>query len=120
MANRDFKNVQALEREIKILAFRVSGLDNSTNTVTPSTGVASSTISGDRVTITLTDKYSSLLSAQLTMGASDGTSISGNGPLLQSHDVSGAKTVLVDMGGATPDANDTLDVALFLKNSSVT
>tara|TARA_Y100000401_G_C8313001_1_gene220844 strand:+ start:91 stop:453 length:363 start_codon:yes stop_codon:yes gene_type:complete len=120
MANRDFKDVQALERAVKILAFRVSGLNNATNTVTPSTGVASSTITGDRVTITLTDKYSSLLSAQFTMGASDGTSIGGNGPLLQGHDVNGAKTVVVDMGGSTPDANDTLDVALFLKNSSVT
>lgn len=119
MANRDFKDVQALEREVKILAFTVSALDSGTNTVTPSTGVASSTIAGDTVTITLTDKYSSLLCAQLTMGATDGTSISGNGPLLKTEDVDGAKTVVVDLT-AGPDGNDSLHVALFLKNSSVT
>lgn len=120
MANRDFKDVQALEREVKILAFTVGSLDTGTNTVTPSTGVASSTISSDVVTITLTDKYSSLLCAQLTMGATDGTSIAGNAPLLKAEDVNGAKTVVVDMGGTTPDGNDSLHVALFLKNSSVT
>ena len=118
MANRDFKDVQALEREVKILAFTISAL-NATHVVTPSTGVASSTIAGDTVTITLTDKYSSLLCAQLTMGATDGTSISGNGPLLKTEDVDGAKTVVVDLV-AGPDGNDSLHVALFLKNSSVT
>ena len=120
MASRDFKNVQALERQVKILAFTVSSLNTGTNTVTPATGVASSTITSDTVTITLEDKYSSLLCAQLTMGATDGTSISGNAPLIKSEDVNGAKTVVIDLQGATPDANDSIHVALYLKNSSVT
>ena len=116
MANRDFKDVQALEREVKILAFTVSAL-NATPVVTPSTGVASVTESSGDYTITLEDKYSSLLCCQLTMGATDGTQ-GVTTAFLQSEDVNGAKTLLVDTTG-TADATDTLHVALYLKNSSV-
>ena len=71
MANRDFKDVQALEREVKILAFTVSVL-NGTPVVTPSTGVTSVTEASGDYTITLDDKYSSLLCAQVALGATDG------------------------------------------------
>tara|TARA_R110000824_G_scaffold7968_4_gene36349 strand:+ start:2936 stop:3289 length:354 start_codon:yes stop_codon:yes gene_type:complete len=117
MANRDFKDVQALEREVKILAFTVSVL-NGTPVVTPSTGVTSVTEASGDYTITLDDKYSSLLCCQLTLGATDGTQ-GLTGAFLQSEDVNGAKTLLVDSIG-TADATDTLHVALYLKNSSVT
>lgn len=117
MANRDFKDVQAIEREVKILAFTVSAL-NGTPVATPSTGVASITESSGDYTITLDDKYSSLLCAQVTLGATDGDC-----DLTQAHveseDVNGAKTVVIDTAG-TAAATDRLHVALYLKNSSVT
>jgi len=117
MASRDFKNVQALERQVKILAFTVSALDG-TPVATPSTGVASITEGSGDYTITLDDKYSSLLCCQLTLGATDGAQ-GLTGAFLQSEDVNGAKTLVVDSTG-TADANDRLHVALYLKNSSVT
>ena len=117
MANRDFKNVQALEREVKILAFTLSGLDG-TVVATPSTGITSLVESSGDYTITLDDKYSSLLCAQVTLGATDGDC-----DLTQAHinseDVDGAKTVVIDTAG-TAAATDRLHVVLYLKNSSVT
>lgn len=118
MASRDFKGVQALERAVKILAFRLTGINGGTPVATPNTGVASVAQSGGDITITLEDKYSSLLSCQLTLGATDGEA----GATLaqyQSDAVSTAKTILVDTAG-TLAAEDTIDVTLFLKNSSVT
>jgi hypothetical protein len=117
MANRDFKDVQALEREVKILAFTVSALNGSTPVATPSLGVASIGVSSGDYTITLEDKYNSLLCAQVTLGATDG--VQGlTGAFIESEDVNGAKTIVIDTTG-TADANDRMHVSLFLKNSSV-
>lgn len=118
MANRDFKDVQALEREVKILAFRLTGINAGTPVATPNTGIESVAQAGGDITITLEDKYSSLLSCQLTLGATDGVVASGVAAY-QTDTVSTTKTVVIDTAGS-PDGNDTLDVALFLKNSSVT
>ena len=118
MANRDFKDVQALEREVKILAFRLTGINAGTPVATPNTGIASVAQAGGDITITLEDKYSSLLSCQLTLGATDGAAAA-TLAAYQEDTVSTTKTIVIDTAGS-PDANDTLDVALFLKNSSVT
>ena len=118
MANRDFKDVQALEREVKILAFRLTAINGGTPVATPNTGIASVAQSTGDITITLEDKYSSLLSCQLTLGATDGVA----GATLaqyESDTVGTSKTILVDTSG-TLAAEDTIDVVLFLKNSSVT
>lgn len=117
MANRDFKDVQALEREIKILAFRLTGINGGTPVATPDTGVASVAQAGGDITITLEDKYNSLLSCQLTLGATDGEAAA-TAVAYQSDTVSTTKQIIIDTAGA--DANDTIDVALFLKNSTVT
>jgi|TARA_Y100000114_G_C11752384_1_gene325060 hypothetical protein len=116
MANRDFKDVQALSREVKILAFTVSAL-NGTPVATPSLGVDSISESSGDYTITLEDKYNSLLCAQVTLGATDGSQ-GLTGAFIESEDVNGAKTIVIDTTG-TADANDRMHVALFLKNSSV-
>ena len=118
MANRDFKDVQALEREVKILAFRLTAINAGTPVATPNTGIASVAQAGGDITITLEDKYSSLLSCQLTLGATDGAAAA-TLAAYQTDTVSTTKTIVIDTAGS-PDANDTLDVALFLKNSSVT
>ena len=118
MASRDFKNVQALERAVKILAFRLTGIDGATPVATPDTGIESVAQSPGDITITLEDKYSSLLSCQLTLGATDGAPAA-TAAAYESDTVSTTKTIVIDTAGS-PDANDTIDVALFLKNSSVT
>ena len=70
MANRDFKDVQALEREVKCISgnFAFHASDGTTTLATAdSIGVASvSNASSSLVTITLDDKYSKCLGAQTT------------------------------------------------------
>lgn len=116
MANRDFKNVQALKREVKILAFTVSALEG-TPVATPALGVTSIAESSGDYTITLDDKYSSLLCCQLTLGDTDGTP-GLTAAVVKSEDVNGAKTIVVDSTG-TADSGDRLHVALYLSNTDV-
>tara|TARA_R100000963_G_scaffold33895_1_gene26608 strand:+ start:24 stop:371 length:348 start_codon:yes stop_codon:yes gene_type:complete len=114
MANRSFKDVQALGNETKIIAFTLSAL-NGSPVATPSIGVASVGISTGDVTITLDDKYNGLLCAQVGIGSLGAIS----NAEVKSEDVNGAKTVVIDTTGS-PDANDRLHVTLFLRNSSYT
>ena len=122
MANRDFKDVQALERELKIIAGRVT-VSSGSCTVADGAGFTVGNFSTGVVIITLDDKYSGLLHAGATLniaGADDDDFMR-----LKAHDVTSAKTVTFaahDTAGtadATP-ADGEFTFMLLLKNSSVT
>ena len=126
MASRDFKDVQALERELKIIAGRVT-FSSSGATVTTNAGsgftVARDGSNDGEYIITLTDKYTDLLHCSATY-----VQIAGSDTLfaqVEAHDVSSAKTVEVhlvnDAGSAlAPTNDDQMTFMLVLKNSSVT
>ena len=131
MANRDFKFTQAIEREVKFLAFEISDIPllgaGGACTVTPSLGIASvvANAGGDPViTVTLEDKYNALLSATAN------TSVGANCQFVNFLE----ETVAVDGvfyfklssfseldGGAAvvPIDADKLQVFVALKNTSV-
>jgi len=130
MANRYFHPVQgALQRGMVKLAgsFRPNGtgtIDNADNTGQGFTVVHTST---GVFTITLTDKYTELVSAQVSLQMNALTDA-----VLQfgAHDVSSAKTIIIragDYDGAgaiaavdiASHANNRIHFELWLKNSSV-
>ncbi len=133
MANRDFKNVQAIEREVKIVGGRISfagTVDTKTPTVAEGTGytVAASETDNDGIfTVTLgtssvTDKYSDLLYCHAHVVGTSERYVE-----LSAHSVgSGTLSFIMkdkDDDNATADsAFDGLEVQFiaFLKNSSVT
>ena len=121
MANRDFKDVQALERGLKIISGRVT-VASGNCTVADGAGFTVGNFSTG-VVVTLDDKYSGLLHASATLniaGADDDDFMR-----LKAHDVTSAKTVTFaahDTAGtadATP-ADGEFTFMLLLKNSSVT
>tara|TARA_R110000744_G_scaffold98714_2_gene190911 strand:+ start:6795 stop:7196 length:402 start_codon:yes stop_codon:yes gene_type:complete len=133
MANRDFKDVQAIERELKIVGGRVSFAGAST-TKTPTiaegagyTVAASATDNDGIFTITLgtasvTDKYSDLLYCHAHV-----VGVSERFVELSAHSVGAGTLSFImkdkDDDNATADAAfDGLEVQFiaFLKNSSVT
>lgn len=118
MANRRFQDVQAVEREVKILGTTISGVDSGTCTATPSLGISKVEQAGGDVTITLLDKYNQLLCAQVTLGDGAGGAGALTAAKVKSEDVDGAKTVVIDTTGSA-NANDELHVTLLLKNTSV-
>ena len=123
MANRDFKPVRALEREVVILGGRVS-FTNGTATVSEGTGFTCSNMVSGVFTVTLSDKYNDLLYCHAT-------TVGAAGPEryieLTAHDVSSAKTLAFvsnDQGDdaitADADADQEVQFIVFLKNSSLT
>ena len=123
MANRDFKPVRALEREVVILGGRVS-FTNGTATVSEGTGFTCSDMASGVFTVTLSDKYNDLLYCHAT-------TVGTGGPEryieLTAHDVSSAKTLAFvsnDQGDdavtADADADEEVQFIVFLKNSSLT
>lgn len=122
MANRDFKPVKALEREVVIIGGRVS-FTNGTATVSEGSGFTCSNMSSGVFTVTLADKYSDLLYCHAT-------TVGTGGPEryieLTAHDVSSAKTLAFvsndvdDAVTADGDADQEVQFIVFLKNSSVT
>lgn len=122
MANRDFKNVQALERELKIVAGRID-VTSGACTVTDGIGFTVGDFSTGVVVVTLDDKYSGLLHASATLniaGADDDDFMR-----LKAHDVTSAKTVTFAAHDTTGTADATpadgeFTFMLLLKNSSVT
>lgn len=71
-------------------------------------------------TITLSDKYNAMVACHLTMEAATAVDLV---PQVKSTDVSGAKTIVVNLNaGATPtdpSAVCKLHVSIFMRNSSV-
>ena len=133
MANRDFKDVQALDREVKCIAgsFSIHATDGTTTLTSGSTGVTSvSTFGSDTgvCTITLDDKYSKFLGAQITYedAAHDAAKIPVG--FVASQTVTTTKTVVLRFvnandGGLSANAElggDTVYFMIWVKNSSVT
>ena len=123
MANRDFKPVKALEREVVIIGGRIS-FTNGTATVSEGSGYTCSNMSSGVFTITLSDKYSDLLYC-------DAHVVGTGGPEryieCTAHDVSSAKTLSFvcndhsddDVTGDS-DSDQEIQFIAFLKNSSLT
>ena len=123
MANRDFKPVKALEREVVIIGGRIS-FTNGTATVSEGAGYTCSNMSSGVFTITLSDKYSDLL-------YTDAHVVGTGGPEryieCTAHDVSSAKTLSFvcndhsddDVTGDS-DSDQEIQFIAFLKNSSLT
>lgn len=122
MANRDFKPVKALEREVVIIGGRVS-FTNGAATVSEGSGFTCSAMASGVFTVTLSDKYSDLLYCHAT-------TVGAGGPEryieLTAHDVSSAKTLAFVSNDADDaitddaDADQEVQFIAFLKNSSVT
>ena len=75
MANRDFKFTQAIEREVKFLAFQISGIPTGgaggACIATPSLGITSVVAAAGtdpEIVVTLDDRYNALLSCVGTTG----------------------------------------------------
>ena len=123
MANRDFKPVKALEREVVVIGGRIS-FTNGTATVSEGSGYTCSNMSSGVFTITLSDKYSDLL-------YTDAHVVGTGGPEryieCTAHDVSSAKTLSFvcndhsddDVTGDS-DSDQEIQFIAFLKNSSLT
>lgn len=123
MANRDFKPIKALEREVVIIGGRIS-FTNGAATVSEGSGYTCSNMSSGVFTITLSDKYSDLL-------YTDAHVVGTGGPEryieCTAHDVSSAKTLSFvcndhsdnDVTGDS-DSDQEVQFIAFLKNSSLT
>ena len=131
MANRDFKGVQALDREVKMIhgSFAIHATDGTTTLASGSVGVASVSVVGTGdVTITLDDKYSKFLGAHFTY--LDAAAADAKKPIVHitAETVATTKTVVLqfsnaDDGGISADADvggDTVYFMIWEKNSSVT
>ena len=132
MANRDFKDVQALQREVKCItgSFSIHATDGTTTLASGAVGVTSvSTFGSDSgvCTITLDDKYSKFLGAQLTYtdAAHDAAKIPVG--FVASETVTSTKTVVLRFvnandGGLSANADlggDTVHFMIWVKNSSI-
>ena len=140
MANRTFFDVQSSNREVKIIATKVvitgataanpnakavltdsAGNDIATNGIeSVAYGTTGGSIGDDTFKITLADKYEALLSVNVTKG-NDNSGGGGSPNYVQDidEDVSGARTVEIDMNSAL-DVGDEFYVTMFLLNTSVT
>jgi len=113
MANRDFKNVQALQREMKIVAGKVS----SNPAVALPLGVASvaldTSTTPDSLVITLEDKYNDLYSASAHLAAASAVTA------IQKIGFTNNNTItLTSASGDFANAEE-VHLTLFLKNTSV-
>jgi len=122
MANRTFSKVQALNKEVKIIAGRLED-DDTANAGLGWTGANSDT--GIYI-VTLTDKYNALLCCNATIQSTAGTD--DYNVCVAASDVSSAKTITFHTyksdgdGTATlTDLGDTDEIhfAAFLQNSSL-
>lgn len=122
MANRRFHRVQSLAREAKLVYGKATVASNvATKSKNDSVGIESVEISGTGVlTVTLQDKYNSLLHASVV---SVGSATVDNKFVVVSEDVSGTKQIVFQNveGAAAADIDDCeLLIKVELKNSSVT
>ncbi len=121
MANRNFSTVQALNREVKIIAGSFSiAASGGAATKLQGRGFSVAKTTTGVYTITLEDKYVALLSACATVKAATAVDLVAQ---IKSHDVASAKTVVIDLNAVAtptePSAVTEIHFALFLRNSSV-
>lgn len=116
MASRNFRRVQALNNEVKIIA----GQFDDADTTVAGLGFSAANTGTGTYTITLEDKYNALLSAVCQVQSTSGTD--DYKVTVVGSDVSGAKTVDVEVEVAGVLTNlgsgDKLHFALFLQNSA--
>ena len=127
MANRKFETVQALERQLKIIAgsFRPNGTNAVDNTLNTGHGFSVTHDGTGLFTITLEDKYMSLIAGHVTLQCA--TAGVASIVRISASDVASAKTISLTshaMDGTTEndiasDTNNRVHFTLFLKNSSV-
>ena len=114
MANRRFQDVQALQREVKIIAGKVS----SNPAVALPLGVASvaldTSTNPDSLVVTLEDKYNDLYSASAHLAAA--SSVTAVQKIAFSNN---NKVTLTSASGDFANAEEVY-LTLFLKNTSVT
>ena len=131
MANRDFKFTQAIEREVKFLAFKISDIPGAgaggACDATPSLGIASVVADpgvDPEIVVTLEDKYNGLLSCVVT--TADGAAC--NSCSFKSESVATNGVFTLKLGsyeflstgvGVNPTAFDVIQVLVTLKNTSV-
>lgn len=119
MANRDFKTVQALNREVKILAGMLVATGASDPTVFDGIGFSVSRQSQGVYRVTPTDRYNGVLSFQIQVHSSaarlrivQGGTISSNGYMEFRY---------IDETGAVQDidSGDLITFSLIVRNSTV-
>ena len=114
MANRRFQDVQALQREVKIIAGRVS----SNPAVALPLGVASVAIdtstTPDSLVVTLEDKYNDLYSASAHLAAASSVTA------IQKINFTNNNTITMTSASGDFTTAEEVHLTLFLKNTSVT
>ena len=123
MANRNFNRMQALNKEVKVIAGRLED-DATSNAGLGWTGAATST---GVYTVTLSDSYNALIACTATIQSTTG--VDNFQISIASHDVSAATATIVfhvskDDGlgaGVLTDLGDTDEIhfSAFLQNSSL-
>lgn len=122
MANRNFNRKQALEHEVKEIYAQVAIGAAGAPTLTYATGVASiSRTSAGLYVLTLQDKYSRLMHANVSIQSTVAQDL--DGQLQADATTTSAKTLTFrTQAGAVatdPSSGSVLRIALQLKNSSV-
>lgn len=117
MADRNFKRVQALDNETKIVA---GNFTVSTGTPTKVAGLGW-TVAGTgtgEFTVTLDDRYPALIAANAIVEGTGGIDLFAQ---IDATDVADARTVVINtVVAAVPTATDcTVHFTLILRNSSV-
>lgn len=122
MASRSFNRVQALNKEVKLIAGRLEDDD----TANAGLGWSGANTGTGVYVITLDDTYNALLSCQLTVQSTTGAD--DYNVCVAAHDVSSAKTITVhvyksdgDGSGTLTDLGDTDEIHFLavLQNSSL-
>lgn len=110
MANRNFNRLQSLEKEVKILNLKIT-TDGSADVASISgLGFASVSHNADVYTITLQDKFTSLVGINVISKTACNFK-------LNSEDVASAKTVEIEASAS--NTSSVIYVTLFLKNSNI-
>lgn len=116
MANRNFSDMQSLNKEVKLIAGRFS----DAGTVGAGLGWSAADTGTGEYTVTLQDTYNALLSASAMVAGTDGYAYTAS---VESHDVTSTKAVVfkVAVNGTLTDmtGDQELHFALMLQNSSV-
>lgn len=110
MANRRFQRLQALQKEVKKLHVKINTDGSGDVTSISGVGIASVAHAANVYTVTLEDKYNEFLGAAVLPGVSASHN-------LDSEDVSGAKTVAIEMSAT--QASTTIHMEIIVKNTSV-
>jgi len=119
MANRNFKRVQGLDNELKIIAGYFTG-SGSTAVKQAGTGWNVERTATGVYTITLEDRYPSLISAQASYGGPTMV-YDYNAILIASYDVAVTGTIVLDHYveiATKQDLDGDIHIAFFLKNST--